>query len=279
MIKLFKTAIFFSLLFSCNTTTEDRPNEKLRTEIDSIKETDTIYQLRTDSIGNIIDTLSVVYQKRNQENIKMYHKNIGADGYANVTKEDYFWPDGELFFSKVTTSEGLFTTFECWKEDSLIDRCVSISYENNEILDSINLDYKHSFTDGELTQTTITNKQNGESMFFTHLIYDNSGNLKTEIELEKTDTLRITDYAYLNSLISKKKEKNLRDLKVVETNYNAKGFLLFEEVYRIENDSLFKIFQTDYRTDSQGNIIQAVETDLIAGEKTYILIKNAGNNI
>lgn len=87
--------LFFSgiLILSCNQKTT-LSNQELIKKIDSIKETYIAYEIKVDSTGKSIDTISIEKNKRNDKEDIVYSQKIIPKNKGKITITNYYSDSG-----------------------------------------------------------------------------------------------------------------------------------------------------------------------------------------
>lgn len=181
------------MVISCSRN-KDCNNLELIDNINSIKKTEIIYEIQTDSIGSFLDTLSVEKIKKNENNITVYREKLFFKNNNGLKQVNYYRDNENLFYSKlISSNDKVLRIFESWDKEGNIENGISVEFEHGKPLDTIFINYKHCFGDNELVnKTTIISKKKNDIGNTTELFYNDENNLIKEILIQNNDTLNLT---------------------------------------------------------------------------------------
>lgn len=275
MNKLIGLVMLMIIIQGCTQNVND--NAKLINQIDSINNYKTIYELQIDSLGAIIDTLSIQKKKENKNGKLVFKENILFRKQGTLSSINYYRDNETLFYSKFESSEyGIMSLFEAWYKNNEIEKALSVEYDDNKAKDTIEISYKHLYHPNKTkNKTIITSKYKDENKIgnITELFYNDAEKLTSEISILYGDTLTVSKYTYSKKLLKKKTIKDYKKGVFVNLDYDEKGYILREEVLVKQTDSLLKISETQFKTNEKGEIISSTETQFPSNNKKYIKFK------
>ena len=255
---IYNCLMLLTIIVSCNKTEQKPNNRELIKEIDAIKSYKTVYELKTDSVGKVIDTVKINYTKKNKQNKEVYkeHKVFMNGSFSTFKK--YYRESGNLFYSSLKSPEyGILSIDEFWESDGNFEKGMSISYRDNIPKDTVKINYNIIYKNGSKFKTIITSEVNNEIVNKTESYYNNKEKVIKDILLTlNNDTIQVTEYKYKSMLLKIKSIYNYDDNTVIKLSYDDKGFPLSENIFGYLNDSLMELRKSNYVTDQDGNILK-----------------------
>ncbi len=272
----FYKTIFLIVLIGCSESSKN--NSELIKEIDSIKEKTIIYKYEVDSIGRIIDTLSVEKIKKNDNDVIILSDKLIFTDYGYLKIKKYFRDNKNLFYSISESSEiGILSIIEFWDKNEDIIKGISLDFRDNKVKDTIKMTYKYTHDDNGLkTKLIIQNKYSDEDVIAskTEITYNDLEEIVAETTLLYGDTISVSKFSFSRNLLKKKSIKDYKNNVLIRFNYDKKGYVSSRETYiSTLSDSLIKISNMRYSVDELGRITDIVETQLSSNKKKYFLYK------
>ena len=255
---IYNCLMLLTIIVSCNKTEQKPNNRELIKEIDAIKSYKTVYELKTDSVGKVIDTVKINYTKKNKQNKEVYkeHKVFMNGSFSTFKK--YYRESGNLFYSSLKSPEyGILSIDEFWESDGNFEKGMSISYRDNIPKDTVKINYNIIYKNGSKFKTIITSEVNNEIVNKTESYYNDKEKVIKDILLTpNNDTTQVTEYKYKSMLLKIKSIYNYDDNTAIHLSYDEKGFPLSENIFGYLNDSLMELRKSNYVTDQDGNILK-----------------------
>ncbi len=260
---------------SCSQNISD--NVMLINQIDSIDNSETIYEVLVDSLGIVKDTLSTQRNKVNKSEAIVFSEKIVQRDKGYLKSTNYYRGENNLFYSKSESSElGLLSTTEFWEKDNEIVKGRYIAFRDKKGRDTIIVDYEHFYNEnGFKRKSVLVSRYINEEMIgnWTERLYNDQKELTSEIFMESADTLSVTKYNYSKGLLKKKTIENYKNSFLIIFDYDEKGFVLSKTVFKNQMDSLVKNSETRYSANKKGEIIKSVETQFLLNHKKYTEFK------
>lgn len=267
-MKIEKLLLFCVLIANCSSE-EYIDNQAMIDSIDALEFTEIITEIEVDSIGNILDTLSIEYLKFDDQNRKRFKKEIYWYENEKWSWIDYFKPDEDLFYRESFDEEGNSNSiFET--KSNLKGRVVSaleISKER-EPHDTVFMNYSHKFyLNGNVRQLVIQASHKEIDNLISKTEYDKNKNPLVELMMIKKDTISFQIWEYLDTMLQKS----------IYTNYQTDTS---KSVYHFgEQETLIKEEEFEFK---EGQFIQSKEINHFYNEiheRTKSIEKNSKTNI
>lgn len=261
--------VFLVMFQSCNTNRE-KSNDELIRNINSINHVDVKYELLVDSLDSIIDTLSKISLKKDEEQNKIFEEKVifFKNYFLKIT--DYY-SNGILFFSKKESSvDGLISLYEAQLENKKIKKATTLNYLNGKISDTLNLQYKYFYRDDKTLEKLLISVDDSKV-----LIKYNEFE-QPYLELKEINNVLFTKTAYdynKSNLLSKKIIKDYEENMFFEFNYDDRGHILSEEVHIKTPDSYEPFQKVTYVTDSEGFVIRKVIHNFSSNKNKFFVYK------
>jgi len=261
--------LLFLLIVSCKNFDDKGKEVSFIDSIDQISGINTIYEFKTDSIGNVLDTLSVEKYKVDKKGKKVFKETKMIRGSGFLKKTEYY-KDDDVFYSKSESSDlGVLSVFEFLNESKQLERAISVEYRDNKPYDTVFMDYKYKYRNGVLSEMNVSGRLSNDYQSKTLITYNKEEEPIEEISILNKDTLSLVKYEYTNHVISKKKINDYKSNAQVIFNYDDKGDVLLQEVFVENNDSLEKVNQIIYEANLKGEILRTVQTQYPSKLKQY----------
>ena len=253
-ILLAEFLLVFLLVTSCNSGSD---NAKRIRSIDKIKTVDTIYAIRIDSKGVILDTLAMSRIKKNNKGIKVFVETTSLDDdKRTIISKKYMRDNGELFYSideDRTSVDTFISTHENWLQNGKIHNGISLFKGLNKI-DTIQMTYRYeNGKDGKLKKMTIFDSSRSPIV---ETYYNQEEKPILDVYLFEGDTTELVKYTYIGSKLESetkfypKKERNT----IITYGYDK----LVNARKEYIKDSL--VSEWIYKQDNKGNnLIMIVE--------------------
>ncbi len=272
----FYKTIFLIVLIGCSESSKN--NSELIKQIDSIKEKTIIYEYEVDSIGRIMDTLSVEKIKKNDNDVVILSDKLIFTDYGYLKIKKYFRDNKNLFYSISESSEiGILSIIEFWDKNEDIIKGISLDFRDNKVKDTIKMTYKYTHDDNGLkTKLIIQNKYSDEDVIAskTEITFNDLEEIVAETTLLYGDTISVSKFSFSRNLLRKKTIKDYKNNVLIRFNYDKKGYVSSRETYNLtSSDSLIKISDVSYTVDELGRIKNRVQTQLPSRIKRYFLYK------
>ncbi|GJM34552.1 MAG: hypothetical protein DHS20C18_35530 [Saprospiraceae bacterium] len=173
--------------------------------IDSMKISKIITEVETDSIGNILDTLSIEYLKYDENNRKRFKRKIYWYKDRKMSGKDYFRPDEDLFYRESFDEDGkLNSIFETISnKNGRVERAMQID-KGREPIDTIIMDYSHELqSNGKVKKLLIKASHEEVGELISKLIYDEYENPIFEVMIMENDTMSFQTWEYSDTVLQR----------------------------------------------------------------------------
>ncbi len=241
--------------------------------IDSLNTSEVITEVETDSIGNILDTLSVTYVKYDDKNCKRFTKKTYWYKGRKSSWIDYFKPDKNLFYRESFNEKGetnsVFETKSNFK--GKIEKAIQINTEGDQI-DTTLMDYSHIFySNGNIKELQIKSFHEEVGELVIKINYDEYEKPLSEVMVLKKDTTSFQIWEYLDTILEKSIYTNyLRDTSK-SIYYFEKGELLIdEEEFNLKNGDFIKSKEINHFYNDVSIRTKTIETNSMTKAKRYI---------
>jgi hypothetical protein len=246
-------------------------NKSIIQKIDKLNFSKTTFEVTIDNNENIIDTLSIVKTKtdengKNRYTIKEYLPKV--DG--NITQKSYLRNDEDLFYRETVVSEEFKSIFQTFvNKDNLIDNAQMISFASESPNDTIFMKYDYKYDSKgkkeSLVITSITDSiyssdytkyDDNEKPEFGYLIFDN-------------DTLEKRKMNYLNGKLTESTYEFKEPFRTTISTYDSNENIKVETVFIKVNDTIKKAFESTYNYNKNTELIitKDILNDTIAIKK------------
>lgn len=249
-------------------------SKSLLIDIDNLQINKLKYELQTDSLGNVLDTISKIITKKNEDNEKVYEENIiyKDNGFLNIKS---YYKAGTLVYSKTESSElGIISIFETNLDRNKIINASTISYFDNEVLDTIKMDYDYFYNGNNSLNKLVISIQD-DTIKKTKIIISYNKLEKPYLEIEEINNKVQfkTVYEYnKHNIISKKIIKDYNSNSIIEFIYDENGSLLTEEVLVKGINSFETIRKVEY-ISNEGEITNKIILNFKTDDKHFYLYK------
>lgn len=249
---------FMSLFYSCQ---KDKliSSKELLSEIDKLKVENISYELQTDSLGEILDTISKTIIKKNNDGVKVYEEKKVYKGENFYDIKNYYLKGNNLFYSKTVSSElGIISIFETFLNKDKIVKAFTVNYLDNKILDTIKIDYKYFYKKNFLKKLVVSIEDDTVSKPKITISYNDFEKPYLEIN-EINDEIELkTLYEYNKDILVKKVIKNIKANSINEFFYNKEGFLESEILLVKGVNDFDTIRKVKYLNNKNGEILEKV---------------------
>lgn len=251
-MKHFKIFIAAMCLIACDTNSSEN-RERIK-YIDGINEHYSNYEIKIDSVGNYLDTVSINRYKKNKKGVKIYSEVISLEGLGYISKS-YYRENGEMFYSVLTNSTGKpISIFENWQQNGRIVKASAVNYALGKPRDTTYMSYYYDEdSQGNTKKLAIRAKLLNDSSQ-TVILYNRANQPVLEYYIQNGDTLTKTKYEYNESNKLKQKIIHQKEGQKTLLAYTADNILTEEKRY--QGDSL--ISEKRFQRDKGDNIIVQV---------------------
>jgi hypothetical protein len=248
-------------------------NKKMRASIDSLEISEIITEVETDSLGNLLDTISLTYLKYDDEKRKRYKARKYRYKDRELTLKDYYKPNEDLFYRESFNDEGesesIFETIS--NRTGRVVKAIQINKEFDPI-DTTIMNYTHSFhPNGKVKELVIKAYHEEVGKFNSRVIYDKNEAPLFEVIIMDSDTMSYQVWEYSNSKLYKSIYTNYQIDTSKSIYYFGEGEqLIKEEEYNFKDGNYFKSKETNHSYDESNEKSESIEEDKTAKEVKYI---------
>jgi len=269
-----KYFVLILILISCNGS-ESESNSILKSKIDSLSLKGTQTKYEVDSLGRIIDTVSVVKWKENSQGKTVYENSFYIFNGDTMVTKSYYHDNGELISQISTSSISNRITEICFQLDmngDIIDGFMITESDLEESADTFyfisEIDY---YLNGNKKRQKVSSKFEDEEIFYVSN-FNRKGKVIYEAEFNDSDTLSYTNYFYTRRGLQKKEiikflfEKKRKE--VLEYNKERKVELIIN--YQANEFGFWeKIDSTFYEYRDDGYKLSEVEVNFVNKSNRY----------
>lgn len=235
--------------------------------VDQLNDKETVCKYRTDSLGSILDTLTIeeaIYDKDSTKVfslIKLYTKN------GLLLRKEYYRKGVTVFSSLESLDIGMLSVFKFVDDDQ--NSAMSIEFRDGVPYDTVFIEYEYKHNKGLLTEMNVFSRLGHDWQSVTEVKYNTNEDPLSELNILNNDTISCVKYEYDESGIVIR--KSLEDYSEgVRTDLVFKNEVLqMEVVYNIDESGLNKILEVSYDYDSKNHLSKTIEEDLVNGVKKY----------
>ena len=252
-------------------------NQELIREIDRLEYSELRYELETDSLGNVIDTLELIYYKYDDEhNLLFREREIGRDSIKSFCKEYYCAGSKNCFFQESQMANGKYNSvYEAFfKKCGLEEKTIMLFFDSGSTsMDTIEMFYERSYDLNRKIKELVIAFPVADSLpgSMVELIYNDFEKPEAQYFIHEKDTTEYHRWFYSNDTVLTKYifRKNFLEKDLVETSYLNdlnkvdRTEIINEQEGEVKKRTIF------YNYDEEKNIRQRIEVDSIQGLKKY----------
>lgn len=262
MIRMEKSIIvgLFSvlLILSCKINENEETIEAYVKGVDKIKKVEKLYEIELDSLGMIIDTLSLKTNKVNNKGELIFQERKINTNKGVIKRTDYY-KKKELIFSKSESSNlGVLSVFKFINLNDDFRRAISVQYNEGIPKDTILMEYKYSYKEDKLKHLNITANLNKNFSSKTEIDYIEKDMPVKELSILNGDTISLQKYIYRNRLLKSKSLINYQKGLIFLYKYDDKGCISNEKISSL-SDSSIVINETVYTVNDKGDIFKSIK--------------------
>ena len=270
-----KIRIIISICFlitSCSLG-ELTENERMKSSIDKLEFSKKIIEVEIDSIGNIVDTISIEQLKFDSRGKKRFRKRAYWYKDRKLSWIDYFKPDEDLFFRKVIDEEGniqsIFETLS--NQEGEIKKAIQIDKETNPN-DTILMEYSHDYyQNGHVKNLSIRTFHEEFGASISKINYDEQENPVFEVVMMEDDTISFQNWEYSDKMLRKSIYTNYQmDTSKSVYYFGEKKLLVSEEEFEYEEGFFTKSKKINHSYDESDDRIKTIERNLKSNDVKYI---------
>lgn len=246
---------------------------KNQTEIDTIDRlpiNETVTELELDSMGEVMDTLSLTSLKFNSAGGKIYQKYQGYQT-PGITTISYYRDQEELCYQSTqfsaTQDQSFFQT--SFTSDGRIDKALYI-FNSGEVRDTQFMEYQYDYRPDSTKKEVriLSTSTDGTGMNID--TYDVQEKLLSSVLILESDTIHIEERFYQDSLLMKIVDKSFIGAPSLSiSHYNSAGKLREETSFASLEENAKPLQQTLYSYDGEGQLSGKIEESLLDGKKRY----------
>jgi len=262
-----KSIVFLLLLIIIQSCQSDLliDNKSIIKNIDKLNFSKTTFEVSIDNNEDIIDTLSIVKTKTDENGKTLYAiKEYLPKVDGSIIQQSYFRNNEDLFYQETAASEEFKSIFQTFiNKDNVIENAQMISYTYESPNDTIFMkyDYKYDSKGKKETLYVISNKDSINSIYFRKF----NENEKPQLEylIYDNDTLQKKEMNYLNGKMINStfefKEPFRIKVSTYDNNENIKTEVLFLKV----NDTIKKAAESTFDNSKYENTELIITKDIL----------------
>jgi len=260
------------LVISCSSS-EYIDNQKMKDAIDSLEISKIITEVEIDSIGNILDTLSIEYLKYDVKNRKRFKQHIYWNQDRKMSWIDYFKPDEDLFyresFDEKDKSNSIFEAKSLIGGN--IKKVMQISKDRTPF-DTIHMEYSYRFhSNGKIKQLLIKTTHKEVDGFISKLIYDKYEKPLFEMTIWNNDTMSFQAWEYIDTMLQKCIYTDYqRDTSKSVYYFKGKKMLTKEEAFKFSDGHFIQTKEINHFYNEANKRTKSVEKNQETKEVKYV---------
>lgn len=264
-------SICFLIIGCSSNKVED--NIGIKKIIDQLEVSKKITEVQIDTVGNILDTITIEYLKFDNRGRKRFKKREFWYEDREFYFIDYFDANEDLFFREVFDKYGeLYSNFEAFfNRKGEIIKAVQVDKEG-ETVDTIFMDYfREYYLNGSVKKLMIktSHEEIGESM--SKVTYDEQGNPIFELMTMNGDTFSIQDWEYSDTILQKSIYMNYQVDTSKSIYYFVEGKqLIKEEEFEYKDREYVKSKEINHKYDKSGDRIETTKINLRTNDFKHI---------
>lgn len=257
----------------------------MKNSIDKLEFSKKITEVEIDSIGNIVDTISIEDLKFDSNSKKRFKEKVYWYKDRKSSWIDYFKPDEDLFFREAFDEEGKsYSTFETLSnKKGEVKKAIQINKER-EPIDTTFMEYSHDYyRNGNVKKLTIRTFHEEVGELISKVKYDEKENPIFEVMIMTDDTMSFQNWEYSDTILQKSIYTNYqRDTSKSVYYFGERKLLINEEEFEYEEGFFIKSKEINHIYDKSDDRIKTVERNLKSNDVKYIKYiiekKNAAPN-
>ncbi len=252
-----KSLLFLLLLIIIQSCQSDIliDNKSIIKKIDKLNFSKTTFEVSIDDNENIIDTLSIVKTKTDENGKTLYTiKEYLPKVDGNVIQQSYFRTNEDLFYRETAVSKDFKSIFETFvNQDNVIEKAEMRHYDSESTNDTIFLKYIYKFDNKGRKETllveteidsinsiNITKYNENEKPEFVYLIIDN-------------DTLHKQKMIYLNRKMIESTYEFKEPFRIKISTYDNNEKIKSQIQYLKVNDTIKKVTESTFDNSKYEN--------------------------
>ena len=273
ILKLFFLTILPVFISSCDKDLYKYTKLKI-SEIDKLEFDEEMVEIKTDSLGNSLDTLLFVSTKRNQNGQIVYEEMIRKD----ELEKNYLLSDNKLFYQTMNLQAGRVKTILKSKlnnEGLVTENSFIYNNEDTNEKDTLVSIYKYDF-DEKSRKKSLTISQNIKgNEGVEYISYNTSEQPISELRIAGTDTMDIKKHYFSSDGMLEKTMTlypNYNDQFTFETikYFYANGELrLFEKYLLINKEKKELLTRIEYELNEENKRSKSIHNYISEGKKEF----------
>jgi len=271
-MKIEKLIPIFFLIIACSSN-EYIDNQKMIESIDSLQISKIVTEFETDSLGNILDKISIEYLKYDNENRKRFKEKIYWYKERKMSLKDYFKPDEDLFYRESLNDNGeLESTFETKSnKKGKVAKAIQINKDGDRI-DTTLMDYFHEFrTNGTVKKLLIKTFHEEVGELNSEIKYNEDEKPLLEVMIMDNDTMSFQTWEYSDTVLKKSIYTNYqKDTSKTVYYFGAEKMVVKEEEFDFKNGKFIKLKEISNYYDESNDRTKSIERNLETEEVKYL---------
>ena len=244
----------------------------MKSSIDKLEFSKKITEVEIDSIGNIVDTISIEHLKFDSNGKKRFKEKVYWYKDRKTSWIDYFKPDEDLFFREAFDEEGKsYSTFETLSnKKGEVKKAIQINKER-EPVDTTFMDYLCEYhPNGNVKKLHINTFHQEVGELISKIEYDEQENPLFEVMIFKSDTISFQNWEYSDTILQRSVYTNYqKDTSRSIYYFEEEKLLIREEEFEYKEGRFVKSREMNHVYDKSNDRIGTVEIDLNTSDLKY----------
>ncbi|WP_143032708.1 hypothetical protein [Polaribacter dokdonensis] len=256
-------------------------NKPLIKKIDKLNFSKTTFEVSIDDNENIIDTISIVKTKTDDNEKILYTlKEYFPKVDGQPIQQSYFRNNEDLFYQETRINEEFKSIFQTFvnKDNEIVNaQMISIASESTNDTISMKYDYKYD-SDGKKESLFITSKTDSiNSLDYTE--YNKKGKPVLGYLIFDNDTLQRRKMKYLNGKMIESTFEFKEPFRITITTYDSNEKIKSEILYLKINDTIKKVSESTYDNSKYENTELIITKNILKDTITKKKKITAHNNV
>ncbi len=242
-------------------------NQTMIKNIDSLVFSEIITKVEVDSMENIVDTVSIVKKKYDDDEIMRCSENTFFFENDTMTVINYLKPDSDLFYRKTINGVGeVVLTYETKSIiDGHVESAIQIAKEGEEV-DTTTMAYEYQYHPNGNKKMIIVNtssQQVGE--MYLKATFNLAEQRIAQVMVAGEDTISAQFWEYENDMLSKVTLFNYLKGRVdgkTANDYAGEERLMGYTAFQLEDGNFVKTIEAKQEYDEAGDLIELREHNL-----------------
>jgi len=255
-------------------------NKSIIKKIDKLNFSKTIFEVSIDDDENIIDTLSIIKTKTNNNGKTRYEiKEYLPKVDGNIIQQTYYRNNEDLFYRETSASEDFKSIFETFvNKDNVIEKSQMISYDSESTNDTIFMKYNYKYDSNGKKETLYIISEIDSIHSLNYAKYNKKEKSEFGYLIIDNDTLQKRKFNYLNGKMTESTYEFKEPFRIKIFTYDNNENLKTETLFIKVNDTIKKASESTYEIDKYENteliITNNILNDIITKKKKITVHNN-----